>query len=134
MTTKLAERQATDRDATRESGSAAFALDVDGDSHAATFIDGAIALRGAMASSIRPWAEIGVRHQLAGELALASAGLVGTTSRFAVPGVSREQTVITYGAGFEASVAETVSLFAGYYGESGEGSGSNLTGGVRVRF
>jgi len=125
---------ATDRDATRESGSAAFALEVDGDSHAATFIDGAIALRGPATSSIRPWAEIGVRHQLAGELALASAGLVGTTSRFAVPGVSREQTVITYGAGFEASVAETVSLFAGYHGESGDGSGSNLTGGVRVRF
>lgn len=125
---------ATDRSATRESGSAAFALDVDGDSHSATFIDGALALRAAATSAIRPWAEIGVRHQLGGELPFASAGLAGSSSRFAVPGVGREQTVITYGAGFEATVAESVSLFAGYRGESGDGSGSNLTGGVQVRF
>lgn len=125
---------ATDRDATRETGSAAFALDVDGDSHAATFIDGAIALRGPATSSIRPWAELGVRHQLDGELPLASAGFVGTAARFVVPGVSREDTVITYGAGFEATLASNVDLFAGYHGESGNGSGSNLTGGLRVRF
>jgi outer membrane autotransporter protein len=125
---------ATDREAARESGSAAFALDIDGDSHSATFIDGTIALRGPASSSVRPWLEIGVRHHLDGELPLASAGFVGAAARFIAPGVSREQTVITYGAGFEASVAETVSLFAGYRGESADGSGSNLTGGVRVRF
>jgi len=127
-------RVSTVRDATRESGSAAFALDVDRDSHAATFVDGGLALRTAAVSSLRPWGEVGLRHQLSGDTPYASAGLSGSTTRFAVPGVSRDRTVVTYAAGFEAAVAPNVDFSLSYHGESGGGTGSNVSGGLRIQF
>ncbi|MBA4094766.1 MAG: autotransporter protein, partial [Candidatus Accumulibacter sp.] len=52
----------TNRGATRETGSAAFALDVDRRKSEATFIDASLALRGGQAagSALHPWAQVGV--------------------------------------------------------------------------
>jgi fibronectin-binding autotransporter adhesin len=122
------------RGAASESGSAAFALNVDGDHHAATFVDGSITMSGSTDNAVRPWASVGVRHQLEGDLVFASAALVGSNARFTVPGAPRKDTVITAGAGIEASVASNVSITASYDGEFGAGTGSTATLGLRARF
>ncbi len=122
------------RGAASETGSAAYALNVDRDRHAATFLDGSIAISGSADSAFRPSASLGVRHQLEGDLVFASAGLLGSTARFIVPGAPRKKTVLTAGAGIEADVASNVSITASYDGEFGAGTGSTATLGLRARF
>lgn len=126
----------TKRGAATESGSAAFALDVAGKRTNATFIDGGITLLGGKdeGATFQPWVQLGLRHQLSGDRPWASAGFVGNTAMFTVPGVDRKDTVITAGAGFSAAVSETVRLFASYQGEFGGGTGSQANLGFELAF
>lgn len=122
------------RDAATETGSAAYGFNVDGDRHAATFIDGSIRIGGSADTGLRPWASVGVRHQLEGDLVFASAGLLGSAARFTVPGAPRKDTVLTAGAGIAAELASNVSMTASYAGEFGSGTGSTAMVGLRARF
>ena len=126
----------TRRGGATEAGNAAFALNVDRERSNTTFIDGALSLRGGQAaeSMLRPWVQVGVRHQLEGNASVASAGLVGATSRLVVQGAARKETMVTAGAGVSADVLPRLRLFASYLGEFGGGHGSNANVGVRFAF
>lgn len=123
------------RGAARETGSAAFALDIDGDRFNATFVDGSIALRGGQADGavLKPWLQAGLRHQIAGGIESVSAGFVGTTARFASLGAGRKQTVVTAGAGVSYDIG-AATLYAAYQGEFGGGNGHSGNIGVRLGF
>lgn len=122
------------RGGTRETGSPAFGLDVERDSHSATFLDAAIGIRGSASAKLRPSARIGVREQVQGERVFASAGLLGSAARFSAPGAPRSSTVVTLNAGLEASLSENVSLSVSYDGEFGDGTGTVASAGIRARF
>lgn len=122
------------RQTATEIGSAAFGLNVAGARTSATFIDGSLEVAGAADSALRPWASVGVRHQLDGDLVFATASLIGSTATFTVPGVPRRDTVVTTGAGLEADLAENFTMTASYAGEFGGGSGNAVTVGMRARF
>jgi len=126
----------TRRSGVSESGSAAFALAVDRARSRATFIDGALTLRGGQAdkATIHPWLSAGIRHQLDGETSRASAGFVGVSSRFTVAGAARKETMVTAGAGADVALSEGLSLFGVYRGEFGGGNGHNVNVGVRFAF
>lgn len=123
------------RGATMETGSAAFGLDVDSDRLDASFVDGRLTLKGGQSDGavFHPWGQVGVRHQLKGEIQSASAGFVGTTSRFSVFGAGRKETVLTAGAGFGYDLGQA-TLYAGYQGEFGGGNGHTANVGVRISF
>ncbi|MXO70938.1 autotransporter domain-containing protein [Alteraurantiacibacter buctensis] len=122
------------RAAATEAGSAAYGLNVAGERHAATFVDGSLALAGAADRAIRPWASVGVRHQLEGDLVFATGSLLGSAATFTVPGAPRKDTVVTAGAGLETDLVPNVSVSAAYSGEFGGGSGNGVTIGLRARF
>jgi fibronectin-binding autotransporter adhesin len=122
------------RSAANETGSAAYGLDVQRDSHAATFIDGSLELSGTADNAVRPWASVGLRHQLEGEVAFATASLQGATTTFTVVGAPRKATVFTAGAGLEADLNDAVTVSAAYSGEFGGGTGNAVMLGIRARF
>jgi len=122
------------RDDATEAGSAAYGFNIDGDRHAATFVDGSIRIGSNATTGVRPWASVGLRHQLEGDLVFATAGLLGSAAHFTVPGAPRKDTVLTAGAGLAADLASNVSITASYTGEFGSGTGSTATVGLRARF
>ncbi len=127
----------TRRGSATETGGGAFALDVARRSSHAMFVDGELTLRGGMATGarVKPWISAGVRHQLNGRATLATGGFVGTDASFSVPGVSRQATLATAGAGLSVLVTPGLDLFAAYRGEFGsDGTGTNLNGGLRLMF
>ncbi len=126
----------TRRGQATETGSAAFALDVDRNRTNAAFIDGALTLRGGQAAAaiFHPWALLGLRHQLEGNVSGASAGFVGAASRFTALGAARKETQVTAGAGVSADVAPGLRLFTSYLGEFGGGRGNNVNVGARFAF
>lgn len=119
-----------------ESGSAAFALDIDRDRVKATFIDGAIGMRGGVASGaiFHPWLKAGVRRQLAGRSTDATASFAGVTTDFTVLGASRKATMATAGAGVAVDIMPNMSLFGSYNGEFGGGRSNNVNVGARIIF
>ena len=123
------------RGAARETGSGAFAFDVDSDGFSASFIDTSIALKGGLGegSAFHPWVQAGIRRQIAGGAETASAGFVGGTSRFTSFGAGRKETVVTAGAGLSYDMGRA-TLFAAYQGEFGGGNGHNGNVGVRFGF
>lgn len=126
----------TRRDATVERGSAAFALAVERERTKATFVDGALTLRGGQEAdaTFHPWVQAGIRHQFDGDVSAVRAGFVGTTSRFTVFGAGRKETMVTAGAGFSADLSKGLRLFATYQGEFGGGTGNNVNVGLRFAF
>ena len=126
----------TRRGTTSETGSAAFALTVDGATTNATFIDGGVKLKGGFGEGtvFHPWASLGVRHQLEGERSAARAGFVGNTERFTVLGAGRKETMATVGAGASYDLAASLSLYGAYQGEFGGGYSHNVNVGVRFAF
>src|SRR5690606_36922632 len=124
------------RGRTTETGSAAFALTVDRAKTNATFIDGAVKLKGGVGegSVFHPWASAGVRHQLKGERSAASAGFVGNAERFTVLGSGRKETMATAGAGASYDLASGFSLYGAYQGEFGGGRSHNVNVGIRFEF
>jgi hypothetical protein len=126
----------TRRGAATETGSAAFAFAVDRDRTKATFVDGALSLRGGQAAGdiFQPWIQLGVRHQLEGEVSFASAGFLGTTARLTVLGAGRKETLATAGVGFSVEATHGLRLFASYQGEFGGGNGNSLNAGIRFAF
>lgn len=126
----------TRRSAARETGSAAFALAIDGKRNNATFVDGGITLQGGReaGATFHPWVQLGVRHQLKGDRPWASAGFAGNAARFSAFGADRKDTVITAGAGLRADVSDRFRLFASYQGEFGGGTGSQANIGFELAF
>lgn len=126
----------TRRGSATETGSPAFALNVDRAKTHATFIDGGLKLKGGVGEGDRfhPWAQAGVRHQLDGELTAASAGFVGNAERFSVLGAGRKETMATAGAGASYDVTPGFSLYGAYQGEFGGGRSHNVNVGVRFDF
>ena len=124
------------RGSASETGSAAFALDVERRRTKATFLDAALVLRGGRQAeaSFKPWLQAGLRHQLEGERTYATGGFQGTDIRFTVPGAPRKDTVVIAGAGFSADLSAKVRVFAGYQGEFGGGTGHAVSGGIRIGF
>jgi hypothetical protein len=127
---------ATRRGSATENGSSPFALAVASRKSHATFVDGALTLKGGLdeGATIHPWIAAGVRHQLDGAASSASAAFMGATLQFDVAGVERHRTLATASAGIGVDLAPNLSLFAAYRGEYGAGSGHNLNGGLRLRF
>lgn len=122
------------RGGTSESGSAAFGLAVDGDRHNATFVDASIMVSAPSDAKVRPWAQVGLREQVAGERVAASASLLGSAARLIAPGAPRESSVVTASAGLEASVAKNVMMTVNYNGDFGGGTGTTASVGIRARF
>ncbi len=125
---------AVDRGAAQETGSAAYALAVASGNHKATFVDGSIKLEGGQNSTVQPWIQLGVRHQLAGERFTATGRLPGATTGFSVTGAPREDTLAIAGVGVRAEVSRGVSLFGSYLGEFGDGNNHNANLGVSFAF
>lgn len=123
----------TRRGATTESGSAAFALDVDGKVTHATFVDGALALRGVF-GAVQPWAQLGMRHQLGGATPLATAGFTGMGGSLTVRGAARKDTVLTANAGLAIDLTPAIRMQAAYTGEFGGGEGHGGHIGLRIGF
>jgi outer membrane autotransporter protein len=126
---------ATNRGDAKESGAAHFDLIVDGKKTGATLLSGAIAVQGSAEARLQPWASLGVRHQLAGNLTSVSARFVDTPTSYTLPGVARDRTLATVEAGLNAKVSSGVALFANVNGEFG--ADTNAMGGrigARVSF
>ena len=126
----------TRRGSASETGSAAFALSVDANKTSATFVDGAIRLKGGIGDGamFHPWASVGLRHQLEGERSAARAGFVGNAERFTVIGAGRKETMATLGAGASYDLTADLSLYGAYQGEFGGGQSHNVNVGVRFAF
>ncbi|MDQ8757357.1 autotransporter domain-containing protein [Sphingosinicella sp. LHD-64] len=127
---------ATERGATGETGSPAFALAVEGDDRNATFVDGSIGLKGGLEADAasRPWIQAGVRHQVSGGRASATGGFAGNPLTFALPGAARAETLALFGAGASFDIGSGTSLYAAYQGELGEGGSHNVNLGIRIAF
>lgn len=100
----------------------------------ASFVDGALTLRKAGKGWIRPWVDVGVRHQLDGQRGIASAAFVGDSTKFFAQGAPRQSTQLLTAAGFEARATDRLTLFASYTAEIGGGAGNNLNAGLRFAF
>ncbi|WP_323810777.1 autotransporter domain-containing protein [Sphingobium baderi] len=126
----------TRRGSTTETGSAAFAMAIDGAKTHATFVDGGIRLKGGLSEGdlFHPWVLVGVRHQLEGEQSVASAGFAGNSERFTVVGAGRKETMPTIGTGASYDLAPGFSLYGAYQGEFGGGRSHNVNVGVRFAF
>lgn len=127
----------TRRGGLTEAGGSPFALAVARRKSDATFIDGALTLKGGVAAgaTVHPWVSAGVRHQLSGEATSASGSFIGATSSLTVAGVERRETLATVGGGLSVELTPQFGLFAAYRGEfGGNGEGHNLNGGLRFRF
>lgn len=114
-----------------------FNLDIAGQRYRGTFIDAAFALRGGQknGAAIRPWISAGVRHQLNNGVTSATAGFSGVATNFTISGAERRDTLLTLGAGIEADIGKSTTIFAGYNGEFGSGSGGNQAQvGIRIGF
>lgn len=125
---------ATSRGATVETGSGAFALAVDDDRTKASFIDGGFRFTSNGKGALRPWAQIGIRHQLSGNVSDASVRFVGDVARFTVLGAGRKDTVATAGIGASYEVSPGLSLYGAYQGEIGNGRSHNVNVGLRFGF
>ncbi len=128
---------ASRRGAAVENGGGAFSLDVARRESHATFVDGALTVQGGTApeATFHPWISAGIRHQLNGRATLATASFAGAGGEFSVPGVARKATLATAGAGASFTLTPGLELFAAYRGEFGsDGTGTNLNGGMKLRF
>lgn len=126
---------ATDRKGAVESGSATFGYTIAGNDPTATFVDGSLTLKGGLdpAATLRPWVQVGVRHQVSGDILSASGGFAGA-GRFTVLGASRGETQGTAGAGISAELGGGFSVGAAYQGEFGKTQSHNATVGFRFDF
>jgi fibronectin-binding autotransporter adhesin len=101
----------------------------------ATFLRGALELRGSAEARISPWLSAGVLHQLSGRRTFATAAYAGVADGMTVAGVGRSETLATVGAGASLKVSPTAALFFGANSEfGGESSGQSGTVGFRLRF
>jgi uncharacterized protein YhjY with autotransporter beta-barrel domain len=127
----------TRRSGVTEVGGGAFSLVVAKRRSHATFVDGALTLNGGLAAGakVHPWLSAGMRYQLNGQSTQATAGFIGTSTSFSVIGVDRSRTLATAGAGISIELTPSLDLFGAYRGEFGkDGTGTNLNGGLRVKF
>ena len=123
------------RSGANESGDAVWALDVEARRTKATFLRGALKLRGSAEARISPWLSAGVLHQLSGRRTFATAAYMGVADGLTVAGVGRSETLATVGAGASLRVSPTAALFFGANSEFGaESSGQRGTAGLRLRF
>ena len=123
------------RSGANESGDAVWALDVEARRTKATFLRGALELRGSAEAQISPWLSAGVLHQLSGRRTFATAAYAGVADGLTVVGVGRSETLATVGAGASLRVSPTAALFFGANSEFGaESSGQSGTVGFRLRF
>ena len=123
------------RSGVNESGDAVWALDVEARRTKATFLRGALELRGSAEARISPWLSAGVLHQLSGRRTFATAAYTGVADGLTVAGVGRSETLATIGAGASLRVSPTAALFFGANSEFGaESSGQRGTAGLRLRF
>nr|WP_255254805.1 autotransporter outer membrane beta-barrel domain-containing protein [Novosphingobium sp. Chol11] len=123
------------RGGANESGDAVWAIDVEARRTKATFLRGALELRGSVDAQISPWISAGVLHQLSGRKTFATAAYTGVSNGLTVAGVDRSETLATIGAGASLRVSAAANLFVGASSEFGaESSRQNATVGYRLRF
>lgn len=123
------------RSGANESGDAVWALDVEARRTKATFLRGALELRGSAEARISPWLSAGVLHQLSGRRTFATAAYTGVADGLTVAGVGRSETLATISAGASLKVSPTTALFFGANSEFGaESGGQSGTVGFRLRF
>jgi outer membrane autotransporter protein len=129
-------RVETWRGSVAEAGGSVFALDVNSSRLTASFGDAGLRLESAASTApLRFWVGAGVREQFDNPIPTATATFTGTTLPLSVAGVNRSKTVGTGEAGFNWRISGPATVFASYHGEFGaNGSGNNLTAGVRVSF
>ena len=85
-------------------------------------------------ATFHPWAQAGVRHQLEGDRAVATAGFVGSALTYTLAGVARAETLAIAGAGASVDLGSKISAYAAYQGEFGEGRSHNVNLGTRISF
>jgi fibronectin-binding autotransporter adhesin len=123
------------RSGANETGDAVWALDVEARRIKATFLRGALELRGSVEAQISPWLSAGMLHQLSGRKAFATGAYAGVADGLTVAGVRRSQTLATVAAGASLRVSTVAALFFGTSSEFGaESSGQSATVGFRLRF
>lgn len=119
---------------TVESGTSAFALDVEGDKTSATFANADLRAQ-TRGEALKAWIEGGVRRRIDGEGAVARAGYAGTTATYAVPGVTRDKTVGHAGLGADFAVTANLSVFGqGDLEFGGDSNAKSVSGGISFRF
>ncbi len=123
------------RGGANESGDAVWSLDVEARRTKATFLRGALEMRGSIEAQISPWLSAGVMHQLSGRRTFATAAYASVADGSTVAGVGRSNTLATVGAGASLKVSPNAALFFGANSEFGaESSGQSGTAGLRLRF
>lgn len=118
-----------------ETGGGAFALNVDGETIKATFLNADLTLTKKGNATLRPWLSAGLRQRLSSDPIRATASFTGVTSSFTVVGAERDKSFANIGAGFNWKVSPSLDLFA--RGDSEFGSDNNaqsVNAGLRFRF
>lgn len=124
----------TRRGAATEAGSAAFDLAVAADRTKATFTDARLRFARDGEATVEPWLEIGVRHQLSGEVSDAAAAFIGQSATFTVIGAERSDTQATLGLGAVVKLAPNTRLHGAYQGEFGGGHAHAVNVGLGFGF
>jgi uncharacterized protein with beta-barrel porin domain len=118
-----------------ETGDDVWGLSVAAHRTSATFVDGAFTLNGKTNARISPWLSMGLRHQLRGRRAEATAAYAGVADALNISGVNRNATLATVGAGASLRLAPGTMLFFGAISAFGaDSSGESATAGLRVNF
>ncbi|MDO7834593.1 hypothetical protein Q4610_05990 [Sphingobium sp. HBC34] len=123
------------RDALRETGGGAFALDISKQKYGATFLSADLKLEAPGEESLRPWTAIGFRYTLDSDAISATGTLLGTDTAYAVAGAERKKTLPHAGGGVDMAISTSVSLFInGDVEFSGRNGQHHVNGGITFRF
>ncbi|MET0376887.1 MAG: autotransporter domain-containing protein, partial [Rhizorhabdus sp.] len=125
----------TTRGHVAESGTGPFLLDVARDRAERWFVDGDVAVIGGRGAGdrVHPYVSLGVRRSIDGRDSEATAAFRGASGTFTLPGLRRDRTVATAGAGIGLDLTNRLSLFGTYSGEFSDGVRHNGLFGIRLR-
>lgn len=125
------------RNALRESGGSAFALDVARERTDAVFVDGGLTLRGGtdQGAKARPYLSIGARYQAVGRVPFALGAMGGGEYGLLAAGASRASVLATATLGGDVALSQRVLLFGVLRGESGDSDyRASARAGLRLSF
>ncbi|MDZ7893817.1 MAG: autotransporter domain-containing protein [Sphingobium sp.] len=124
----------TTRGNATETGAGPFGLTVETNRATRWFADGELTLRGGMGAGERfhPYISGGVRLQFDGRGSFATASFVNVATRFTLPGLERDRTLVTARAGMRYDATERLSFHASYAGEYADQSRHYGSVGLRL--
>lgn len=125
----------TDRGASEEAGSEAFALQVSARRQQVTFVSADVRFELGGQTHLRPNLTLGVQQRVSGNALRASASFAGSPDSFTVAGAMRERTFAHVAGSVDWTVAKQVDLFAqGQIHFNGQASAETANAGIRMAF